>query len=716
MNKIRPRRSDKDLRRAIKDKISGPIGPPTRNDPTLTPSTKVIKAIQDYRATRPGELSFRQGDFFLVVNKQFGDWIEACNPVTKARGLVPLACFQMLESTAPQVESLPTRKQGDDLAEKKAAKKIQSLYGVVMYDFRAEREDELEARRGESLVLIAHSSLEWFVAKPIGRLGGPGLIPCAFVEVRDPASGRPVPNVEALLQKDYIPKVEEWKKMARGYEATSIPLGRFDYGQKMAARENRIAEEELDETDESEDEVFERYQGPPPKHHPHPLQQQGLPLQTRAPQPQYQAPWPQQHLHNVKKMPSLEHMQQRNLPPQLRKMPSMDHQQLRQPRAESPALPPKTTHPSEWQLQHQQHQQHQHQHQHQQQRTPTPLQPIMERNGPSPVPHNVNRHPLKRSGTMDSDTLGDFGDRLHLNKPRENEDTVVSAGVDSFYYDEGEYWFICHAETRSGERRKLYRTYGHFYGFQVALLDRFPREAGRAGDERILPYMPGPTSAVDDAITAQRRVDLDVYVKELCQLPERIRGASLFDQLFGLQGRDHRDDTPDFAVQKQGLDSSSSLHPPPTPGTNGGGGYTSHPNSPMSSAPPSPIPDQPKTAVQAMIDSLPTPPIGAGDQTTSHPSYPQQPSLRTRTEQHLIKVKIFHHQDEIIVIRVPFDITADELRMRVDERITLPPTVAQWEMVYKDPTTGERFPVQKDEDLDRALAKDANKILVHIEY
>lgn len=62
-----------------------------------------------------------------------------------------------------------------------------------------------------------------FVAKPIGRLGGPGLIPVAFVEIRDPTTGTPI---EVL--PDSIPMLEEWKKATADYKAAAIPLGRFE--------------------------------------------------------------------------------------------------------------------------------------------------------------------------------------------------------------------------------------------------------------------------------------------------------------------------------------------------------------------------------------------------------------------------------------------------------------------------------------------------------
>lgn len=104
---------------------------------------------------------------------------------------------------------------------------MQPLYGIVLYDFQAERSDELDAKAGEPIIVIAQSNLEWFVAKPIGRLGGPGLIPVSFVEIRDAVTGRTINNVGDLMQTSAapIPKVEEWKKMTQGYEATSIPLG-----------------------------------------------------------------------------------------------------------------------------------------------------------------------------------------------------------------------------------------------------------------------------------------------------------------------------------------------------------------------------------------------------------------------------------------------------------------------------------------------------------
>lgn len=104
------------------------------------------------------------------------------------------------------------------------------VYGIVMYDFAAERADELEAKAGEAIIVIAQSNPEWFVAKPIGRLGGPGLIPVSFVEIRDMASDKAIQNPGDAIKRAGVPKVEEWKKMAAEYKNSSITLGKFEPG------------------------------------------------------------------------------------------------------------------------------------------------------------------------------------------------------------------------------------------------------------------------------------------------------------------------------------------------------------------------------------------------------------------------------------------------------------------------------------------------------
>jgi bud emergence protein 1 len=191
------------------------------------------------------------------------DWYEACNPaLPDARGLVPVTFFQSIGKTERDsggqaaLSNLPVKAPDHDSGYSDTSGSIDSqqrmsktmakggaggmgggtgsgamVYGMVMYDFAAERPDELEAKQGEAIIVIAQSNPEWFVAKPIGRLGGPGLIPVSFIEIRDMSTGKPVTDAQEAVQRAGVPKVEEWKKMAADYKNSSITLGKFESSQ-----------------------------------------------------------------------------------------------------------------------------------------------------------------------------------------------------------------------------------------------------------------------------------------------------------------------------------------------------------------------------------------------------------------------------------------------------------------------------------------------------
>ena len=105
----------------------------------------------------------------------------------------------------------------------------------MLHDFAAERADELDARTGDTITVVAQSNREWFVAKPIGKLGRPGLIPVSFVEIRDPSTGQPVQDVNALIDGGALPPVEEWKRQIMSYKANSISLGVLDESSQAAS-------------------------------------------------------------------------------------------------------------------------------------------------------------------------------------------------------------------------------------------------------------------------------------------------------------------------------------------------------------------------------------------------------------------------------------------------------------------------------------------------
>ena len=104
------------------------------------------------------------------------------------------------------------------------------FYAIVQHNFEAERPDELDAKAGDPITVVAQSNYEWFVAKPISRLGRPGLIPVSFVALHDPSTGHVLSDdeVQSLMRRGDVPTVEEWKRAILEYKATSISLGVID--------------------------------------------------------------------------------------------------------------------------------------------------------------------------------------------------------------------------------------------------------------------------------------------------------------------------------------------------------------------------------------------------------------------------------------------------------------------------------------------------------
>jgi bud emergence protein 1 len=129
-----------------------------------------------------------------------------------------------IPQTRPASNLIPT----SPISPKSPTAKSQVFYAIVMHDFTAERADELDAKRGDTVTVVAQSNREWFVAKPIGRLGRPGLIPVSFVEIHDPATGQAITDVSGLMDRGELPKVEDWKRAMFNYKQNSIALGVLD--------------------------------------------------------------------------------------------------------------------------------------------------------------------------------------------------------------------------------------------------------------------------------------------------------------------------------------------------------------------------------------------------------------------------------------------------------------------------------------------------------
>lgn len=97
---------------------------------------------------------------------------------------------------------------------------------MVLYDFHAERPDELSVNAGDSLILCAHHHYEWFIGKFLNKIGEPGLVPVSYVQLYDVASKQAYPeSSKKVIDRIQLPTVEHWKEVKNRHKASARPVG-----------------------------------------------------------------------------------------------------------------------------------------------------------------------------------------------------------------------------------------------------------------------------------------------------------------------------------------------------------------------------------------------------------------------------------------------------------------------------------------------------------
>ncbi|KNE56341.1 hypothetical protein AMAG_02161 [Allomyces macrogynus ATCC 38327] len=259
-----------------------------------TPPKFVIRARTEFKPSSPIELSFKRGDFFLVVNPNpptalalgrppdppdgadaglmrrpagVGPWLEVMDPLRNVKGLVPSDFFDVIERTghahlaasggggsvvgmapsspvptsgsvvggngysAAAAPSLMSPAAVAPAAEGGARRPSSSspplVYpAVVQYDFEPENPDELHALAGDHVLVLAHSGFEWVVAKFIGKLGNPGLIPISYLQIRDPITNAPYSDFAAqVLQQGRLLSLRAWKARQQALAEHAVQIG-----------------------------------------------------------------------------------------------------------------------------------------------------------------------------------------------------------------------------------------------------------------------------------------------------------------------------------------------------------------------------------------------------------------------------------------------------------------------------------------------------------
>ncbi|KAL3235344.1 Bud emergence protein 1 [Nakaseomyces bracarensis] len=216
---------------------------------SLQSPEKVIKALHSYKAQSGNELSFNKDEFFYVTGED-KDYYRASDPSAGKNGVVPKSHFEVFDRTRPMSGSETVARQFSGSSQ--GSGKMGSLYAIVLYDFKAEKSDELDTYVGENLFICAHHNYEWFIAKPIGRLGGPGLVPVGFVSIIDISTGYATGNdVKEDIESVNLPTVQEWKGNIAKYKASNINLGAAevsangDFGTQQKIQRQIMEEEQL---------------------------------------------------------------------------------------------------------------------------------------------------------------------------------------------------------------------------------------------------------------------------------------------------------------------------------------------------------------------------------------------------------------------------------------------------------------------------------------
>lgn len=249
---------------------------------------------------------------------------------------------------------------------------------------------------------------------------------------------------------------------------------------------------------------------------------------------------------------------------------------------------------------------------------------------------------------------------------------VVAARVETYKYSQGKFWYLVNAELEDGTVRRLCRYYQDFYMFQHQLLETFEAAAGKIGGHpRMLPYIPGPLTHVNDSISSQRRAALDVYVERLVTLPPEISHSVLIQEMFALRPGDvaaagPTDESPQPPTPAHA--DSIDVAPAETP-AHASYSSVSYSEGTEDSRPVS-------SASGLMGPPASTGPSGGGgggharmtSVSTVGPT-PDNPAVNTpQSSSNSVKVKV-HYQDDLIAIRVPSDIDYATLHDRLCERL-----------------------------------------------
>ncbi|KAK7466347.1 hypothetical protein VKT23_005075 [Stygiomarasmius scandens] len=102
------------------------------------------------------------------------------------------------------------------------------FYAIVVQDFQAQSSDNLEAKSGDAIVIVAVLHREWFIGKTIGHSGCTGMIPVTCVTVYDLVTGCVLCDIDDLIARRNLMNVQGGKWNTIKFKENSIDLTIID--------------------------------------------------------------------------------------------------------------------------------------------------------------------------------------------------------------------------------------------------------------------------------------------------------------------------------------------------------------------------------------------------------------------------------------------------------------------------------------------------------
>jgi len=240
--------------------------------------------------------------------------------------------------------------------------------------------------------------------------------------------------------------------------------------------------------------------------------------------------------------------------------------------------------------------------------------------------------------------------------------------------------------------------------------------------------MPGPVTYVTDAISHGRRQSLDEYVKKLVAMPPHISRSLLVRKLFAPRDGDYEKAESNGAGEDYRL-SGASHHSSPSQFSRTASRQSSRGNNESSNgySQQGMSTQQTRSNHQRNQSSVPT--ITNGTNQPGHYRGPsdmrpggidRQPSSLTQASQSTtgaaptaspagaLKIKVYY-QDDLIAIRVPNDISFQQLKEKLRDRLKVEEEII---LSYNDEPSNGRAELLSDYDLDVAIQRNPKLQLI----